>query len=291
MKTGSKIMLMMLMLTIALVGCSATGDEQTAEGQKEEIVLGMTEWTSTEAPSNIMKLILEEAGYDVKFTLADQPVLFTGLTTEEIDFFMDAWLPYTEAELWSQYEEDLQQVTTSYEDVPLGWVVPEYVEEDTIEALQGHAEAFDGQIVGLGPGSGMTETSREIIEDYDLDGFELITSSEQAMMSEAMRKMNAEEPVIFMGWRPHSMFIQYDLKFLEGQDEYFQSDNVYVISYNGVEEKHPEVYDIMSRWRIDVSDLEEMMYKHENEGTSFEDLAQVWIDENRDKVDHMLGQE
>ncbi|WP_305886540.1 glycine betaine ABC transporter substrate-binding protein, partial [Pseudomonas sp. 2995-3] len=102
---------------------------------------------------------LEEVGYVVEITLLDQPIIFQGLQDEEIDFFMDAWLPYTEEALWEEYGDDLQKVAASYENVPLGWVVPAYVEEDSIADLAGQADRYDGEVVTIGEGAGIVEIS------------------------------------------------------------------------------------------------------------------------------------
>lgn len=148
------LIISMVFITFA-AGCN---NEQTNEGNELEedkkIVFGVTTWTSTEAPTNIAKLILEEAGYDVELTYLDQPVIFKGIAEQEVDFFMDAWLPYTEEKLWAKYEDDLQKVATSYEEVPLGWVVPSYVEEDTIDELVGNAQKFEERVVTIAPGAG-----------------------------------------------------------------------------------------------------------------------------------------
>ncbi|WP_240050978.1 glycine betaine ABC transporter substrate-binding protein [Metabacillus litoralis] len=97
------------------------------------------------------------------------------------------------------------------------------------------------------------------LEDFGLEGYKYQSANEAAMFAEAKRAIIAKEPIIFLGWRPHSMFTQFDLKFLEGQDNYFKKDNVYVISYKGIEEEFPEAYEILSNRSIDVSDLEEML--------------------------------
>ncbi len=108
------------------------------------------------------------------------------------------------------------------------------------------------------------------------------------MIAELENKIAGEEPVIITGWRPHSMYAQYDLKFLEDTRGHFQLDNVYVISYQGLEEAKSTAYNIMSNWSIEVSDLEEMVLAYEQDGTSFDVLAEQWVEENRDKVDAML---
>ncbi|MBB5172634.1 glycine betaine ABC transporter substrate-binding protein [Texcoconibacillus texcoconensis] len=259
--------------------------------EEETITFGLTTWTSTEAPTEIARLILEEAGYNVEFSTLDQPIIFEGLENEDVDFFMDAWLPYTEEELWNQYEDSLTKVTASYEEVPLGWVVPSYVDIDSVEDLHGEGEKFDNEIVSIDPGAGIVSITEAAVEDYDLaDEYDISTSSEVAMIGELDNKINQEEPVIITGWRPHSMFANYDLKFLEEPNENFKPDNVYVISYDSIEEKHPRAYEILSDWSIEVGDLEEMMLTYEEDEIPFDELAEEWIEENRDQVDEMLAQ-
>lgn len=264
--------------------------EETKSGsEKETITFGLTGWSSTEVPTEIAKQILEEAGYEVNVSLLDQPVIFEGLAEKEVDFFMDAWLPYTEAALWDEYEDVLIKVAESYTDAPLGWAVPSYVEEESIEDIKKNPEKFDGTVYTIGAGAGIVDISEEVLTDYGLDMYELAYSSEGAMLGELDARIGREEPVIVTGWRPHSMFIQYDLKFLEEPKENFKFDNIYVLSYKGIEETHPEAYEILSNWSIEVDDLEQMMYEYEVDDIPFEESAENWIEENRDQVDEMLG--
>src|SRR5699024_81558 len=71
-------------------------EEANGDEGKGTITFGQTGWSSTEAPTEIAKQILEEVGYEVEVSLLDQPVIFEGLKEKEVDFFMDAWLPYTD---------------------------------------------------------------------------------------------------------------------------------------------------------------------------------------------------
>ncbi|WP_017431199.1 glycine betaine ABC transporter substrate-binding protein [Vreelandella jeotgali] len=283
------------LLTSALIAAGAHAAEQpplTAEGVDDKtITFGMPAWTSTEAPTTIARQILEEAGYNVETKLLAQPAIFQGMQAEQIDFFMDAWLPYTEEALWNDYQDDLQKVATSYEDVPLGWVVPDYVEEETIDDLAGKADKFDGRVVTIGVGAGIVDISEEVMadEDYDLDGYQHAYTSEAAMMGVIREKVPDEEPFIITGWRPHSMFSQFDLKFLEDTQGHFKYDSVFVLSYEGLEDKYPRAYDIMSQWHISVEALETMMAAYEDDGVPFETSAAEWIDDNRERVDAMLG--
>ncbi|MGM0695105.1 MAG: glycine betaine ABC transporter substrate-binding protein [Pseudomonadota bacterium] len=284
------------LLTSTLIAAGAQAAEQPPLAADDiddtTITFGMPAWTSTEAPTAIAAQILEEAGYNVETKLLAQPAIFQGMQAEQIDFFMDAWLPHTEAARWNEYQDDLQKVATSYEDVPLGWVVPAYVEEETIGDLAGKADKFGGQVVTIGAGAGMVDISEKVMADdaYDLDGYEHAYTSEAAMMGVLRDKIPKREPFIITGWRPHSMFSQYDLKFLEDTQGHFKFDSVFVLSYQGIEDKYPRAYDIMSQWSISVTELEAMMAAYENDGTSFEASAAAWIEENRERVDDMLGQ-
>lgn len=282
-------MIMIVLTFVAACGNNEEGmNEQQQEEEKEVITFGETGWSSTQVPTEIAKQILEEAGYEVEILLLDQPVIFEGLKTKDVDFFMDAWLPYTEEALWEQYGDDLVKVAKSYSDAPLGWAVPTYVEEDSIEDIKQNPEKFDGKVYTIGAGAGIVTISEEVMEDYELDMFELVPSSEGAMLGELYASVSQEEPVIVTGWRPHSMFTQYDLKFLEEPKENFKFDDIYVISYDGIEEEHPEAYEVLSKWSIEVEELEEMMYENEINDVPFDELAAEWIENNREKVDEML---
>ena len=288
--------IMMLLSILLIAACSNNEDGDTNNNADEDnskgtITFGQTGWSSTEVPTEIAKQILEEVGYDVEVTLLDQPLIFEGLQNKEVDFFMDAWLPYTEEALWDEYQDDLIKVAKSYENAPLGWAVPEYVEEDSIEDIKKNPEKFDGKVYTIDEGAGVATIGYDVIEDYGLeDKFEMVSSSEGAMIGQLDASISKEEPVIITGWRPHSMFTQYDLKFLDEPKENYKEDTIYVLSYNDIKEEKQEAYDILSKWSIDIDDLEEMMYEHEINDRSFEELASEWIEENQDKVDEMVGE-
>ncbi|OZU87061.1 glycine/betaine ABC transporter substrate-binding protein [Virgibacillus indicus] len=296
MKKFLLLFISLTLLTLAACGNAEEEDNAANEGaaneEKGTIVLGQTPWSSTAPPTQIAKQILEEQGYKVEVESVSQPIIWEGMRNKEIDFFMDAWLPYTEAARWEEFKDDLVKVATSYENANLGWVVPSYVEENSIEDLKENAEKYDGEVVTIAEGAGLVEISKELMagENMEEHGFELTPSSEGAMLSIAQDKIDNEEPVVFTAWRPHSVFARNDLKFLEGQEDYFKADNVYVLSYKGIEEEHPEAYEILSNWSISIDELEAMISENEENNTPFEDLAAEWIEENREKVDQMIGE-
>lgn len=288
MKNLLKFSLVVVMLfSTALIGCSS-GEEDNAE-KPETIVIGVTPWTSTLIPSHIVNILLGDMGYDVKLQNADAGVVYTGLAQGSINVYMDAWLPDTHKSYMDEYGKDIDDVSVSYYDGDLGWVVPTYVDIDTIEEIKGNEDLFDGKVIGIDTGAGMTTTSIEMIDKYDLD-LDYITSSEAAMLAQATKDIANEKPILFLGWHPHSMFAMWDLKILTDAENTFKTQEIHVLASTDLKERAPEAYEFLSNWSIDVEEIEEMILKLEsNPRLKAEEVAQEWIDNNQDKVNEMLG--
>lgn len=272
-----------LTFTLALAGCANADDEKDVT-----LTFGVTPWTSTVPPTEVAKLILQDMGYEVKLQNADAGVVYTGLAGGDLDIFMDAWLPDMHKNYMEQYGDKLVDTAISYNEGELGWVIPKYVENiNSVDDIVGNEDLFDGKIYGIEEGAGMTMTSAEMIEAYGLD-LEYVASGEPAMLTQAQKMIQKEEPVLFLGWRPHDMFAKWDLKVLPGSKGYFKTSEVHVITTKGLEEKAPEAFNFLKNWSMPVGDIEQMILDINN-GADPEERAQQWIDENQDKVNAMLG--
>ncbi|WP_312097036.1 glycine betaine ABC transporter substrate-binding protein [Niallia sp.] len=285
-----KLSFLMLLLFTLLIGCSSqsqnTGGNESSDGKT--ITFGVTPWTSTVPPTKVAKLLLEDMGYTVEEKNADAGGVYTGLSRGDLDVFMDAWLPDMHANYMNRYSSQIEDLAVSYTEGELGWVIPSNVEGiDSIEDLKGKEDLFGGKVYGIEEGAGMTVTSKEMIEEYGLD-LEYVASSEGGMLAQASKLMKSGEPVLFLGWRPHPMFVDYDLKVLKDPKGFFKTSEVHVVVNNDLKEEAPEVHEFLSNWSMPVEDIEEMIVKIED-GADEEEVAQEWIDNNQDKVDAMLG--
>jgi len=289
-----KVSLLLLLAFILLVGCSS-GASTSGENGKEDsknitINFGVTPWTSTIPPTKVAKLLLEDLGYTVKETNADAGGVYTGLSKGDLDVFMDAWLPVMHANYMEQFGDKLEDTAVSYTDGELGWVIPTYVEGiESIEDLKGKEDLFGGKVYGIEEGAGMSVTSKKMIEELGLD-FEYVASSEGGMLAQAQRLMAKEEPVLFLGWRPHPMFANYDLKVLPSPEGYFDTSEVHVITNNELKDKAPEAYELLSNWSMNVSDIEKMIVEIEDNNRDAEEVAQEWIDNHPDEVKAIKGE-
>ncbi|WP_226037879.1 glycine betaine ABC transporter substrate-binding protein [Aquibacillus saliphilus] len=282
------------LLLALIVGCSQDGEASKEDSQEETeqtqtITLGVTPWTSTVPPTEIASIVLEDMGYEVEQTQADAGSVYIGLSRGDIDVFMDAWLPVHDVYL-EKYSDSIADTAMSYDNADAGWVVPTYMEDiNSIADIKGKEDQFGNEMYGIEEGASVTGIIDELIEGYGLD-MEQVNSSEGGMIAQAMRKMENEEPVVFYGWRPHTMFNKFDIKVIEEDQGYFETASVHVVTNNELEENAPDAYEFLSNWNISIDEVEKMIVKIEEEGMEKEEVAQEWIDNNQDKINEMLDE-
>lgn len=291
--------LMFILVFSVLTACGGANENNNAGDQNQtgeetatkdvEITFGVTPWSSTVPPTKIAELLLKDMGYKVNEISADAGGVYAGMAKGDIDVFMDSWLPDMHRNYMNQFGDKIDDVSVSYPDGELGWVVPSYVEDiNSVEDIKGNEDKFDGKIYGIEEGAGMTQTSRDMIDAYGLD-LQYVASSEGGMLAQASKEIKNEKPVLFLGWRPHPMFVNYDLKVLKDPKGFFKTSEVHVLTNKGFKDKAPEAYDFFSKWSIDVGDIEKMIVEIDTNGRDPEEVAQEWIDNHQDKVKEMTG--
>ncbi|MDA3130906.1 glycine betaine ABC transporter substrate-binding protein [Aliibacillus thermotolerans] len=153
--------------------------------------------------------------------------------------------------------------------------------EDTAGSV---GEAVDYTITGIDPGAGIMEAANQTLEDYELEGWEVQTSSDAAMTSALESAIENEEPIIVTGWNPHWKFVVHDLKYLDDPKGTFGGEeDIYTFVRLGLEEDAPEAYQVLKNFHWESSDMETVMLEI-SEGASPEEAARNWVDENQDLV-------
>lgn len=285
--------MMTVLLVVVLAACSSgtdsgdKKDDKAADKKDTTITFGVTPWTSTVPPTKVARLILEDMGYKVEETNADVSSIYIGLSRGEINAYMDSWMPSHEVHL-EKYGDKVRDTAISFSGAASGLVVPTYMEDiNTIEDLIGKEDLFGNEIYGVEPGGNAAKIIDSLIEGYELD-MKQVNSSEGGMIAQGMRQMEQEKPVVFYGWRPHTMFNKMDIKVIEDSKGYFSIPDIHVITNAGLKDDAPEAYEFLSNWSIDINDLEAMIVAIED-GSDPEEVAREWIDNNQDKVNEMIG--
>ncbi|WP_347549117.1 glycine betaine ABC transporter substrate-binding protein [Pseudalkalibacillus hwajinpoensis] len=284
--------IMTTFLMVLIIGCSeqeeASSEASNEEASKDQtITFGVTPWTSTVPPTKVAGLILEDMGYTVEETKSNVGGVFMGLSRGDVDVFMDSWFPMHKVHM-DKFGDKLERTAVSYPKAETGWVVPAYMEDvNSVSDLKGMEDQFGNKMYGIEKGASATKESEEMIKAYGLD-MKQVNSSEGGMMAQAIRMMNQEKPVVFFGWRPHTMFNKYDLKVLENDKGFFAPSSVEVVTNRKLSEKAPEAYEFLSNWSISIDDVEQMIVEIEEEGRDPEEVAQEWIDNHQEKVNEMI---
>jgi len=275
-------------LSLFMYGCSSDDGSDSTEDSKPKLTLGVTNWTSTVPPTKIVHHILEDMGYEVDEIEADAGSIYTGMSNGDIDIFMDSWYP-NQKQYIEKYSDSIESIAISYSDANSGMVVPKYMEDiNDMADLKGKEDLVDNEMLAIGEGDPAIDNMRKMIDSYGLD-IEMTNSSEAAMLAAVKPKIENKEPVLFYGWRPHSMFNKYDLKILTNKDaeyDFFDGSDIHVIANTKLKEKAPEAYDFLSNWSISIDDVEEMIAEIDNDADP-DKVAQEWIDNHQDKIDDM----
>ncbi len=146
------------------------------------------------------------------------------------------------------------------------------------------AEALNYTITGIDAGAGIMAAAKRAIEDYELEGYELQTSSDAAMTAALGEAIANEEPIVVTGWNPHWMFVKYDLKYLDDPKGSFGGEEtINTFGRKGLEEDHPEAFQVLSRFKWTEEDMGKIMLDIVD-GMEPEEAARKWVENNQDKV-------
>lgn len=279
------------MLTLGLVaGCSTTPAKKdvATPSENKTINIGYVNWAEDVAVSNVWKVLLAEKGYDVNLRSLEVAPLFVGLNKGDLDVFMDAWLPVTHQTYWEKYKDKLDDYGVWYKsEAKMGLVVPNYVDIKSVEDLNANKAKFNGKITGIDPGAGLMKATNKAVKDYGLD-YEVIQSSEAAMLTALDKAYRDKKPIVVTGWSPHWMFAKYDLKYLADSKKGFgEAEEIHTLANKEFTKKNPEVAKMLKAFKLDdkqIGDLESLI----TEGMEPEAAAKKWIDSNKDLVNSWI---
>src|SRR5699024_11252712 len=105
-------------------------------------------------------------------------------------------------------------------------------------------------------GAGIMQAATQAIEDYNLEGYELQTSSDAAMTAALADAIENEEPIVVTGWNPHWKFAKHDLKYLDDPKGSFGGEEtINTFGRKGLEEDHPEAFQVLSNFKWTEDDM------------------------------------
>jgi glycine betaine/proline transport system substrate-binding protein len=275
----------LLLVSLAISPVFAGGE---AEDTKGSVELLYVEWAGEVAATYVAQVLLEEMGYSVTATSVSAAAMWEGIAAGAADAHLAAWLPGTHGEYLEQTEDRLEVLSPILEGARIGLLVPTYVDIDTVEEIEEHADRFDNRIVGIDPGAGLMQATEEAIEVYGLDSVELIEGSDATMVAELDRAYNDEDWIVVTGWTPHIKEAMFDLKYLEDPELVFgEEEYVAAVVREGLAEDMPEVYEFLDNFYWTPDQVASLMLINDEGGDPY-DNAKAWVEDNRDIVEDWL---
>lgn len=289
-----------LTASLALAGCAtgndtAGGDSEGGAEDKGTITLGfLPSWTDGLSMAYLLQDQFEKLGYTVEMqTLTEAGPLYTGLAQGDVDMYPSAWPEVTHAKYMEEYGDDLEDLGAYYENAVLTIAVPSYTDIDSIADLKGNADMFDGKIIGIEPGAGLTGVTQDsMIPTYGLeDEYTLETSSTAAMLTVLGEAIDNEEDVVVTLWKPFWANSSYDVKTLEDPEGAMGTpETLNFMGHKGFAEEFPEAAELVEQIKLDdaqYGSLEDMVVNEFGEGQEA-DAVDKWLEENGDQFDWVV---
>jgi glycine betaine/proline transport system substrate-binding protein len=263
------------------------------QAQEKKINIGWTAWSDAEAVTKLaQKLLQDRLGYKVELTLADIGIQYQAVASGKLDGMLMSWQPTTHQAYLEKVRKDIDDLGPMYTRAKLGWVVPAYVPEDQVKTIEDLKKPdvqkkLGGKIQGIDPGAGLMQASEKAIKEYKLDGYQLISASDAAMLAAVERATSRKEWIVATSWSPHWMFAKWELRYLEDPKRTLGGlERVNKIVRKGFYQDHPEVYEFLNRMVLPIGDVEKIMA--EAQETSYEQAIDKYIKENEARVNYWV---
>lgn len=248
-------------LICAIVGFVVLTLSSCATLKDKTIKIAWIPWDEDVAITYLWEHILAEKGYKVELLMADAGPIFEGVSSGDIDVFMDAWSPVTHEDYLKRYEGKYQILGTWYDQATLNWTVPAYLDDiNTIDDLKANADIFDNRIIGIEPGAGITRLSQEsVVPTYGLESMNFVTGSTVAMLAELQSAIKDQKPIAVTLWHPHWAYSSFELKDLEDpQGALGDAEELKVICTLDFTDEYPEVAAWFKNFKMSDEQLAEL---------------------------------
>lgn len=153
--------------------------------------------------------------------------------------------------------------------------------------LDEHADEFGRKIYGIEAGSPGNEAIQKAIDAdaYGLGDWELVASGTPAMLAQVEKSQKAGEPIVFLGWSPHWMTVQFKTVFLKDPKKVWGgAGEIRTVTRAGFAKDNPEINSFIENLKFTTADAGEFYYAHDKQGQALSAIAASWIEKNPDKV-------
>jgi len=182
-------------------------------------------WTDIALTNATAEVLLAALGYEAEQTLLGIDVTYVMLKKGEIDVFQGNWRPLQDRQFKTYFEDgSVEPLETNLEGAKYTLAVPKYVSDAGVRSfadLAAHADKFDRKIYAIEPGTNPQLFDMVAANAHGLGGWEIVESSEAGMLTQVQKAVPGKDWIVFLGWEPHPMNLDYEITYLAGGDAEF----------------------------------------------------------------------
>ncbi|CCB65093.1 MULTISPECIES: choline ABC transporter substrate-binding protein [unclassified Hyphomicrobium] len=253
-------------------------------------------WTDIQVTTGLTSNILEALGYEPEVKTLSVPVTYASLKNKDIDVFLGNWMPSMTADIKPYIDDKSVEVLgVNLDNAGYGLVVPDYVADAGVKSLKdlgAHKDQFDGKIYGIEAGNDGNRIISTMIAkpENNLQGFELVESSEAGMLTEAEKDMKKKKWIVFLGWTPHPVMGAMKIHYLDGMgDSGFGAATVSTNVRAGYEKECPNVAKFLKNEKFNLAMEGAMMEPVLKSGADPKATALEWLKKNPEAVTPWLA--
>ncbi|WP_285960392.1 choline ABC transporter substrate-binding protein [Pseudomonas tohonis] len=283
-------------LFAATLLCSALIATAHAEDARcATVKLGDPGWSDIAVTNGVARLLLDGLGYKAETQTLAVPIIFAGLQKGQVDVFLGNWMPAQQ----SNYDKfvasgEVDKVAQNLGGTEYTLAVPSYAYDagvKTFADLDTHADKFKHTLYGIAAGSPANISIQDMIkgDEFGLGDWKLVESSEQAMLVQVGRAVKRKDFVVFLGWTPHPMNVQYDMKYLKGGEKYFgESGTVNTLARKGYAQQCPNVGKLLANLAFTQEMENAVMNEVLSKNAGNDEAVKAWLKANPQVVEGWL---
>jgi glycine betaine/proline transport system substrate-binding protein len=277
---------------LALILAAGQASAQTA---CDSVSLSDVGWTDITTTTSAAKQVFEALGYDVTVDVLSVPVTFASLSSGDTDVFLGNWMPSQESAIRPYLDDgSIESVNDNLTGTIYNLAVPSYTYEKGLHSyddLAKFADDLDETIYGIEPGNEANVYLVGLIEEdkHGMGEFEVKESSEQGMLQQVRRAYDREQDIVFLGWAPHPMNVNFDIRYLTGGEEFFGGEGiVHTVTRKGFVEECPNAGKLLQQMDFTLDMENEIMGAILDEKEDADAAVKEWISQHPDLLSSWL---
>jgi len=239
---------------------------------------------------HLVSFLLESKfGLQVQENIQYPDVGLRKIVNQEGDLFVGLNLPPTREVAWTYSLDQLCNLGPVYEDVIMGWAVPDYVAEDELGSLADLEKPevktrLHREVVTYESKDNLVELSKKVMENNQyLEDYKLVVLREMVASSELDRAMRNREWIVMTMKRPSVSYSIRDLRFIK---ELTNEQSVHLMGRSDLMANFSsEVTEFLSRFYLPIGLVNELVRMHDKDQDS---AARDFVENHERLVNYWL---